>query len=141
MPANMSLRPQHAHYMGLSGPGLRFAIALISGMSFVAFGYGQGEIGGLMIMETFREKYPSIDAYGHPGDHKTALMAGLVVSSWNLGSFLGAGLTILFGDRVGRKGSAMVGLGMETAGKIVQVSSCGLGQFIAGRVIAGVGNG
>lgn len=34
---------RHAHYMGLSGPALRTAIGLTAGMSFLAFGYGQGE--------------------------------------------------------------------------------------------------
>lgn len=29
--------------MGLSGPALRTAIGLTAGMSFLAFGYGQGE--------------------------------------------------------------------------------------------------
>jgi len=33
---------RHAHYMGLSGSALRTAIGITAGMSFLAFGYGQG---------------------------------------------------------------------------------------------------
>jgi len=131
----------HTHYMGLSGPGLRFAIGLCAGLSFVAFGYGQGDIGGLMIMETFREKFPSFDAMGNPGVYSYALMSGVVVASWNIGCFVGALLTVVIGDMLGRKGSALLGLSIEVAGKIIQCTSYGLGQYIAGRVIAGLGNG
>lgn len=34
---------RHAHYMGLSGSALRTAIGLAAGLSFLAFGYGQGK--------------------------------------------------------------------------------------------------
>jgi MFS family permease len=68
-------------------------------------------------------------------------MAGVVVSTWNIGCFVGAFLTIFLGDRLGRKGTIILGLTMETIGKLIQVSSFSLGQYIAGRVVAGVGNG
>ena len=35
---------RHAHYMGLSGSALRTAIGLTAGLSFLAFGYGQGKM-------------------------------------------------------------------------------------------------
>lgn len=131
----------HTHYMGLSGPGLRFAIGLTAGLCFVAFGYGQGDIGGLLVMESFRERFPSFDATGNAGVYSFALMAGVVIASWNIGCFVGAMLTIVFGDRLGRRGSALLGLSLEVVGKIIQVSTFSTGQYIAGRVIAGVGNG
>lgn len=34
---------RHAHYMGLSGTALQAAIGLAAGLSFLAFGYGQGK--------------------------------------------------------------------------------------------------
>lgn len=131
----------HTHYMGLSGPGLRFAIGLTAGLCFVAFGYGQGDIGGLMVMQSFRDAFPGFDATGNPGVYSYALRSGVVVASWNLGCIVGAMLTVVFGDRFGRRGSALVGLGLEVVGKIIQTSSFSMGQYIAGRVIAGVGNG
>lgn len=131
----------HTHYAGLSGPGLRFSIGLVSGLCFVAFGYGQGDIGGLMVMRTFREMFPSFDASGHPGVYSYALMSGVVVAAWNIGCFVGAMGAIVFGDKLGRRGSAILGLVVEAVGKIIQVTTFSLGQYIAGRVIAGVGNG
>ena len=131
----------HAHYMGLAGSALRAAIGLVAGLCFVAFGYGQGDIGGLMVMPTFREKFPTMDARGHPGNIHVATLAGVVVGAWNIGCFVGAIGTIFMGDRLGRKGSILVGLGWEIVGKVIQVSNFSIGQYIAGRVIAGIGNG
>lgn len=131
----------HTHYMGLSGPGLRFAIGLTAGLCFVAFGYGQGDIGGLIIQETFREQYPKINAYGNLENYSMQLRAGVVIAAWNLGCFVGAMLTVVAGDKLGRRGSALLGLVLEAVGKIIQTSSFSLAQYIAGRVIAGVGNG
>lgn len=131
----------HAHFMGLSGPGLRFAIGLTAGLCFIAFGYGQGDVGGLLIMGSFRDEFPGMDATGNPGVYRYALMAGTVIGSWNLGCFVGAMLTIVFGDRLGRRGSALLGLGLEVVGKLIQTSTFSMGQYIAGRVIAGIGNG
>lgn len=138
--ATMSGR-MHTHYMGLSGPGLRFAISLTAGLCFVAFGYGQGDIGGLIIMKSFREQFPRIDGYGDLTAYWPQVMVGVVIATWNLGCFVGAMLTVVFGDRLGRRGSALLGLSLEVIGKIIQTSSFSLGQYIAGRVIAGIGNG
>lgn len=45
---------RHAHYMGLSGSALRTAIGLAAGLSFLAFGYGQGKlvVGRMFRIET-----------------------------------------------------------------------------------------
>lgn len=130
----------HTYYMGLSGSALRAAIGLTAGLCFVAFGYGQGDIGGLMNIDSFRAEFPQMDAISHPTLH-IANMAGIVVATWNLGCFAGAMLTILVGDVLGRKGTITLGLVLMTMGKIVQVSSFSLGQYIAGRFLAGFGNG
>ena len=131
----------HTHYMGLAGPALRTAIGIVAGLCFIAFGYGQGDIGGLMIEDTFNQFFPQFAVALHVGSYHTALLSGVVVSTWNIGCFVGAFLTIFLGDRLGRKGTIILGLTLETIGKLVQVSSFSLGQYIAGRVIAGVGNG
>ena len=130
----------HTHYMGLSGPGLRTAIGITAGLCFVAFGYGQGDIGGLLVVDSFGHYFPKFDAIKHPGLH-TAALTGVVVATWNLGCFVGAFFTIFLGDRLGRKGTIILGLVFETIGKIIQASSFGMAQYIAGRFVAGMGNG
>ncbi|KAI6824878.1 sugar porter family MFS transporter [Hortaea werneckii] len=130
----------HARYMGLSGGALRTAIGLTAGLCFLSFGFGQGDIGGLMLVKSFREEFPRIDAVSYP-TLDVVNLAGITVSSWNLGCFVGAMVTIFVGDLLGRKGSVMFGLAVMNIGKIIQVCSFDLGQYIAGRVIAGLGNG
>jgi MFS family permease len=126
--------------MGLSGPALRTAIGLVAGLCFLSFGYGQGDIGGLMVMPAFRQKFPQIDQEAHLNIH-TANLDGITVAMWNLGCFVGAMLTIFLGDVFGRKRSIMIGLIGMIIGKILQTSSFSLGQFMVGRIIAGLGNG
>ncbi len=132
----------HRHFMGLAGPALQVAIGLTAGLSFVSFGYGQGDIGGLMVMKEFREKFLGWGVSGGSGFglHQSVLDAA-AVASWNLGCFVGAFITIFASDRLGRKGSIIAGLIIETIGKIIQATTFTPGQYIAGRVIAGIGNG
>jgi MFS family permease len=122
----------HTHYMGLAGGALQTAIAVTAGLSFVAFGYGQGDVGGYFIEDGFREYFPQFSV---------AIDAGAIISTWNIGCFIGAFVTIFLGDRLGRKGTVITGLVIETIGKIIQCSSFGIGQYVAGRMIAGIGNG
>ncbi|KAJ9649369.1 hypothetical protein H2199_000144 [Coniosporium tulheliwenetii] len=64
-----------------------------------------------------------------------------MVASWNIGCFISAILAIWLGDILGRRKTIFVGLFIMGIGEIIQASSYSLGQFIAGRVIAGFGNG
>lgn len=79
----------HTHYMALSGSALRTAIGITSGLCFLAFGYGQGDIGGLMTMKAFRDEFPMIDAVS-TATLDVVNLAGITVASWNLGCFVGA---------------------------------------------------
>ena len=131
----------HTHYMGLAGPALRTAIGLVAGLCFVAFGYGQGDIGGLLILDSFGEFFPNFSVALHPHSYSVFALAGAIVALWNLGCFVGAFLTIFLGDRLGRKRTIIVGLVIELIGKLLQITTFSEGQYIAGRIIAGVGNG
>lgn len=75
--------------MGLSGAALRTAIGLTAGLCFLSFGFGQGDIGGLMLVRSFRDQFPRIDAVSYP-TLDVVNLAGITVSSWNLGCFVGA---------------------------------------------------
>jgi len=50
-------------------------------------------------------------------------------------------LTIFVGDLLGRKGTITLGLVLMNIGRLIQVTSFSLGQYIAGRFLAGLGNG
>ena len=63
----------HTHYMGLAGGALQTAIAVAAGLSFVAFGYGQGDVGGLYIENGFRSYFPQFNI---------AIDAGAIIVRW-----------------------------------------------------------
>lgn len=66
---------------------------------------------------------------------------GITVAVWNIGCFASAVLTIFLSDLLGRKKTLMLGIAFLVAGKVIQASSYSYGQYIAGRFIAGFGNG
>ncbi|KAF2722994.1 hypothetical protein K431DRAFT_244120 [Polychaeton citri CBS 116435] len=130
-----------AKYLGLRGSSLSAAIAVVSSLCFFLFGYDQGDLAGLLTLDSFLIRFPQVDTiHGHL-TAKTAAVTGVTVGSWNLGCFLSAMLTIILGDRFGRKTLIMTGIVFLMIGEIIQASSYSFGQLIAGRVIAGFGNG
>lgn len=99
-----------------------------------------GDIGGIMLVDDFREMFPQIDATSSM-TLPVVTLAGTTIGSWNLGCLVGAILTFFLCNVLGRKGCIIVGLSIEIVGKLIQCTSFTLGQYIAGRVVAGVGNG
>lgn len=62
---------------------------------------------------------------------------GVSVASFNLGCFAGAVLTIWIGDILGRRKTIFLGSSIMIVGAAMQCSAFSLGQFVAGRVVAG----
>ena len=105
------------------------------------FGYDQGDLAGLLTIPAFRAQFPQLDTLSNPDSHHTATIQGITVAAWNLGCFLSAMLTIFWGDLIGRKKTIFLGLTFLLLGEVIQAASYPFGQFLAGRVIAGFGNG
>ena len=105
------------------------------------FGYDQGDLAGLLAVPQFRQQFPQVDTIGNPGNVHVATIQGITVAAWNIGCFISAMLTIFWGDVIGRKKTILVGITFLIIGEIIQASSYSFGQLIAGRVIAGFGNG
>lgn len=105
------------------------------------FGYDQGDLAGLLVLPEFRAQFPRIDTISNPASLNAATLQGITVATWNIGCFVSAMLTIFWGDLIGRRKTIFVGLTFLCIGEIIQASSFSFGQFIAGRVIAGFGNG
>ena len=93
------------------------------------------------MIPTFRAQFPQVDTIGNPDSLHVATIQGITVAAWNIGCFLSAMLTIFWGDLIGRKKTIFVGLIFLMIGEVIQASSYSFGQLIAGRVIAGFGNG
>jgi len=68
-------------------------------------------------------------------------MVGTVTALYDIGCFLGAILTVVIGEPLGRKKSILLGTTIMSIGAILQITAYGVPQMIVGRIIAGIGNG
>lgn len=68
-------------------------------------------------------------------------MQGFVTSVYDLGCFGGALLTLIVGEKLGRKRMLMVFTTIMGAGIVLQTSSHNMTEMVWGRLIAGIGNG
>lgn len=74
---------------------------------------------------------------GHPSTGLT----GAVVAVYIAGEAVGALITTIFGDRLGRIRHMQMMCIFVTIGTVIQTASANMGMFLAGRVLAGVGVG
>lgn len=68
-------------------------------------------------------------------------MIGTITALYDIGCFAGAIAAVAFGEMLGRKKSILWGTTIMTIGAILQITAYSPGQMIAGRIIAGIGNG
>lgn len=115
----------------LQGRPLQVAIAVSAGCAYLLFGYDQGVVGGLVSLPSF------LAALGNP----TSSYLGTIVALFNVGCLGGCVIAAFFGNRLGRKRAITLGCVVMIIGGVVQASTYGAGQFIAGRIISGIGNG
>ncbi|KAK3637098.1 hypothetical protein LTR56_013830 [Elasticomyces elasticus] len=118
-------------FLRLKGQTLVYAVVLCSSFGFLLFGYDLGFMGGLTTSPEF------LGQFGNPN----ASLLGFLVSSYEVGAMIGAIAVFLSGDRFGRKPINIAGAAIVAIGAAIQTSSFGVGQFLAGRLIAGFGLG
>lgn len=129
---------------GLSGKKLRAAITITAVTGFSLFGYDQGLMSGLITGTEFNYEFPATDKNLGDEYHKTVVQ-GAVTSCYELGCFFGALFALFRGEKIGRKPLVVFGSLIIILGTIISVTAYrdhwGLGQFVVGRVITGIGNG
>lgn len=133
---------------GLRGRKLRLAITVTSIVGFSLFGYDQGLMSGLISGQKFNEEFPTLavpaDASSSYSQH-VSVLRGAVTSCYELGCLGGALFTLCFGDRIGRTRLIVSGSLLMVVGATISCAAFGphwgLGQFVVGRVISGIGNG
>lgn len=76
--------------IGLRGKSLQRAIATISGLGFLLFGYDQGVLGGLLTLDSFVASFPSMDTVNTIGSIKSsnAKTQGIVVAIYEVSRLL-----------------------------------------------------
>lgn len=130
--------------MGLRGRPLRLAVTIIAVTGFSLFGYDQGLMSGLITAPQFNDDFPATLKKGADDQHATVVQ-GAVTSCYELGCFFGALFVLIRGDHYGRRPLIVFGSVVIIIGTIISVAavkdSWGLGQFVIGRVITGIGNG
>lgn len=129
---------------GLSGRKLRAAITITAVTGFSLFGYDQGLMSGLITGTEFNYEFPATDKNLGNEYHKTVVQ-GAVTSCYELGCFFGALFALFRGEKTGRKPLVVFGSLIIILGTVISVTAFrdhwGLGQFVVGRVITGIGNG
>ena len=119
------------YFFGARGPKLIAAIITYAAVCFLLLGYDQGVLSGVLTNPSF------LDAMGHPSNS----MIGTVTAIYDVGAWLGAMLCSIFGEKIGRKRSAYLGLGTMLIGAAIQTASYSAAQMLVGRIITGLGMG
>jgi MFS family permease len=100
LPFSLDFGPSRTHTL----------ISVAAGTVMTLFGYEQGVFGGIIIGGEFN------DYFSHPSPG----MVGFVTSVYDLGCFAGALLTLLVGERLGRKRMLLVFTVIMASGILVQ---------------------
>lgn len=95
------------------------------------FGVDTGIIGPVTVMDQFTK------AFGH----QSPTVHGLVVSSILIPAAVASFLAGRVADGLGRPTAIAIGASIFAAGAAIEAAAVHIGIFIAGRVIAGVGEG
>jgi sugar porter (SP) family MFS transporter len=133
---------------GLRGKKLHLAITFTSVIGFSLFGYDQGLMSGIISGEQFTKEFPPL-AIPDPNDKAysahVSVLRGAVTACYELGCFFGAIFTLIWGERIGRTPLLVTGGILMIIGTVISTAAFGpqwgLGQFVVGRVISGLGNG
>ncbi|KAJ5689684.1 sugar transporter STL1 [Penicillium macrosclerotiorum] len=133
---------------GLRGKKLHLAITFTSVVGFSLFGYDQGLMSGIISGDQFVKEFPPLSI---PTDATAAyslhvnVLRGAVTSCYELGCFFGAIFTLIWGERIGRTPLLVAGGILMIIGTVISTAAFGphwgLGQFVIGRVVSGLGNG
>ncbi|KAL2865723.1 sugar porter family MFS transporter [Aspergillus lucknowensis] len=113
------------------GKTLQLSISAACGAGFLLFGYDQGIFGGLLDNEHF------LRTFGYPN----ATIQGQIVATYDIGCIIGTLVSMVWGDKLGRRRCILTGCCILIVGAILQTAAYSLAPMIVGRVVAGIGNG
>lgn len=94
---------------------------------------------GLLTGDAFTAQFPEINT--NEGADGSASLQGTVVAIYEIGCFFGSLLALVFGEKIGRKRTIMLGSLVLCVGGALQASAYSIAHLIVGRIVAGLGNG
>lgn len=109
-----------------------FGAAFLASLGGFSFGYDQGVISIINVMDQFHNTFPRTDTpFG------TSFMTGMLL----LGAFVGCIFMPYLADKVSRKWALTVVVVIFNFGAILQTAATSYGMLVAGRAIGGIGVG
>ncbi|KAJ5972600.1 General substrate transporter [Penicillium vulpinum] len=126
-------------------PGLRglaanpFVVlcAACSTLGGLLFGYDQGVVSVILIMEQFLVEFPRIEE-SNPG---SGFAKGLLTAMIELGALIGALNQGWIADKISRRYSILVAVAIFTVGSVMQTAAYGYPMLTVARLIGGIGIG
>ncbi|CAO3684237.1 unnamed protein product [Umbelopsis vinacea] len=115
--------------------GLVYAVTSFAAIGGFCFGYDTGVISGVLSMKNFVEYMTNGE------DAFTSLQSSTIVSTLLAGCFVGALLSGILCERLGRKRSILAGCIIFILGAAIQTGATGYVMICVGRPFAGVGIG
>lgn len=94
---------------------------------------------GLLTGSAFTAQFPEIDT--NEGSNGSASLQGTVVAIYEIGCFFGSILALVFGEKIGRRMTILIGCAILCVGGALQASAYTIPHMIVGRIVAGLGNG
>jgi MFS family permease len=117
---------------GLFSSGNVFGAAFLASLGGFSFGYDQGVISIINVMDQFHSVFP---------ETKTSFGTGFMTGMLLLGSFVGCLFMPYLADKISRKRALTVVVVIFDIGAIIQTVAPNYGALIAGRAIGGIGVG
>lgn len=114
------------------GKKLRLLITFCSCTGFLLLGYDQGLMGTIIGAD---------NRFGRDFNHPDSTVQGLLTSVYDLGCVGGSIICFFIGEKYGRRSMMFCGGFIMIIGTIILAASQSRGQFYAGRIITGIGNG
>jgi MFS family permease len=109
-----------------------FMTCLFASLGCMMYGYDQGVMGSILVMENFEAHFPSLTG---------STIQGWLVSALELGAWFGALFNGYLADKISRKYSMLVAVIIFTLGTGLQAGAQNPAMLFAGRVIGGIGIG
>ncbi|KAL5114313.1 hypothetical protein ACEQ8H_007788 [Pleosporales sp. CAS-2024a] len=115
----------------LRGRALMLTVSLLTSLGFMLIGYDNGLMGGLVGAPAFNKTF----------NHPSSDMVATIVAIFEIGCFVGAMSTAVFGERLGRRKTVAIGAVISMLGAILQGSAYSRAHLIVGRIVSGIGLG
>jgi MFS family permease len=109
-----------------------FMTCLFASLGCMMYGYDQGVMGSILVMQNFEAHFPDLTG---------STIQGWLVSALELGAWFGALFCGYLADKISRKYSMLVAVIIFTLGTGLQAGAQSGHMLLGGRIVGGIGIG